>query len=268
MQRLGRTRAKRLGPYEWRLRAEANKRRAYERLKARMAAAAAAREAARLREQMEAAAAVMTAACHIVFIAWRRPEYARQTLESLARHNSLEAYRLWYALDGAYAPAVRDLAEQAGFQGLYVGDGERAGIARTYDAAMQALRALAAPGDLVIHLEEDLECLRPIPMAACRALLAESDVGWVRLFGRRRGDSAAWEKRAVLGEDVLVGRSWWAHPPTLIRLNVACDFTAGIKDESQSIRRSLKRRLRCAWLTRAVFWHRGVVRSRDLGGTT
>jgi len=220
-------------------------------------------------------------ACHVIFLAWKRCDYALRTLEAFTKLNQGCGFGLWYGTDGGCDPRVPPLAEALGFVPLLRSEDQR-GIAKMVDGLVGRLATQVDPSGLCLLLEEDWECCRPVPMETCRKLLAPADMGWVRLVGRarqRREDGFAdpfpigpwpnerWERRILDGEPLLVGPSRWAHLPHIIKLQALLRLTKGSRNERTSITRSAASGLRCAWLLNNVFWHIGAVRSvRSLGG--
>jgi len=219
--------------------------------------------------------------CHVVFLGWKRCDYALRTLEAFTNWNQGCGFRLWYGTDGECDPRMPPLAEAFGFVPLLKSEAHR-GIAKMVDGLVGRLTAQVDPSGLCLLLEEDWECCRAIPMQTVRRLLAAPSTGWVRLVGRARQRAAdgfadpyrigpwpneRWERQTVDGEPLLIGPSRWAHLPHIVKLQALLGFVKGSRNERTSITWSAASGLKCAWLLRNAFWHIGSLRSvRSLGG--
>ncbi len=239
---------------------------------------------------------------HVAATAWRRPDYTRRTLESFWHHNRMSEFRPWFGLDGGQEPEVA--AEVASIFGAYgyslaVMEEENVGVARLTDHLIRAVAERAeTSSDLVLLLQNDWESVRPVPIGAVRQLLAGpgrvSDplgtrtpsnprVGCMWLYGRyrERGNRApvgtrhwglpgapeiAWTDAVCAGEQIKFGRAYWSHPPSVTRLALARELTAGATDEKESFARSGRLDYLTAWLQDPVFYHIGAESDWRSGG--
>jgi hypothetical protein len=237
---------------------------------------------------------------HVAVTAWKRPDCLRHTLESFWRFNraGLEGrqwrapgYRLWFGLDGGVDVSVTgELLALFGAHGFapLVTEDANVGVARITADLIAAIARLADPADWVLLLQDDWESVRPVPLGVIRELMDRPEVANIRLYGRyRERDEAGrptrpvgqgheglpgkppihWHRETILSEEVLTGRAYWAHPPSLTRIGVAVHLTNGATDEKESFRRSGEADYVTAWLTEPVFYHIGRESCwRDLGG--
>jgi hypothetical protein len=221
---------------------------------------------------------------HVALLTWRRPAYLERTLTSFFEHNDPARFGgFWYAADGGHDPAVVEIAETAGFIPAFEIH-EQLGMGRMWAGLLEAVAGMAAPDDLVLNLEEDWESARPLPLGLAWTLLTERDCKAVRLFGNprerdggcpvRRRPTDEWQEAVFTErgtadgcpERVLIGRSWFAHPPYLAPARWAAQVHRDTRDENQVIGRTLRTPL--GWPLDPVFWHIGREHSVSLGGKT
>lgn len=228
---------------------------------------------------------------HVGLLAWRRLEETKRTLKSFFIHNSIgQGLKFWYALDGGYNPRVRAVLDRFG-EPAFIAK-EQQGIGPMFAHLAAALAAKAKPGDGVLLLENDWISLRPLPMDLIWWAVDNPDIAFLRLMGRRRGlrrgrlwnvvndnkrqasgapggSLTKWAKRDVCGETILVGDSYWSHPPSAGRPEFFVSVTDGCDQERKSMGIRLQRPI--AWLAQnQVFAHTAHANSTKVhfGGNT
>lgn len=122
---------------------------------------------------------------HIIIQAWKRPECTRRTMETLLQHNDLEQFTLWSLLDGGYDPRVKAILRGYGCREL-VHEDERQGVRGSIVDAAQEIIERGAPDDTVILLQNDWECVRPIPWGWIQWALGRDCFSTYWLFGREK----------------------------------------------------------------------------------
>lgn len=225
-----------------------------------------------------------TVRVHVAVTAWRRYELTDLTLRSFCAHNKLAEFAgLWYGLDGGYDPRLTELFAASGFRAAMIED-KHVGISRSLEYTVCAVAAPAEPGNLLLLLQDDWECVRRVPLEAISELMTDEEVGTVRLYGRfkERGKRrmvddrnhglpgwppVEWTDRTVLGESVRVGRAYWGQPPSVTRLPLLLEIVKGVRHERGSMCRSARMGFLTAWLMDPVFYHTGAAQAtKDLGG--
>ena len=235
---------------------------------------------------------------HVAVTAWKRYDCLKRTLESFWHHNRIHDFRLWFGLDGGQdvqeAGQIIQLFAAYGFDPLVI-ERENVGCARLIDHLIWAVSQRGEAGDLVLLLEDDWECVRPIPIGAIREWFCPADPavqpnlrGCIWLYGRfrERDDQGhpcrpvgthheglhgnppiLWIPGLISGEQGLIARAYWAHPPAVTRLARAVELTRGAIDEKESFTRSGRMDFLTAWLQDPVFWHIGRQSCwHDMGG--
>jgi len=235
---------------------------------------------------------------HVAVTAWKRPDCLKRTLESFWQHNRVHDFRLWFGLDGGQDPKVAgeqfDIFAAYGFTPLVI-EHENVGCSRLVDHVVWFVAKQGDPSDLVLLLEDDWECVRPIPLGAIREWFNPDEPGprlaphgCIWLYGRFRERDEQGRPRlpvgtrhwglpgapeipwipAMVGEEhVMFCRAYWAHPPAVTRLDLAVQLTRGATDEKESFARSGRMDFLTAWLQDPVFWHIGRQSCwRDMGG--
>jgi len=219
----------------------------------------------------------------VVFHAWKRPVLTEQTVGSFLDHNDDPRIKLRYALDGGYDSETKAVLESFEVEPVAIAD-THVGIAEVLSRATQTVAAKGSVADVVTVIQNDWECVRPLPLGEIEHLLSVPDIGWMRLFGRYKGKgqteeaderlfgydrskTATWEGK-MKGTDAYVGRYLWGHPPVIARVPLAAYLAGGAEDNREATRRSLLFDLRCAaYLDNPVFYHIGGGQSaREMGG--
>jgi hypothetical protein len=152
---------------------------------------------------------VSEATIHVAVTAWIRCECARITLESFWRHNRIHDFKLWFGLDGGQeahqAGQMLELFAAYGFEPVVI-ERENVGAARLTDHLIWAVsqRVRRTEDDLVLLLQDDWECVRPIPIGTIRELFGVLSPEFLRGVGdvRRGADASAGE----IGSVWLYGR--------------------------------------------------------------
>jgi hypothetical protein len=218
---------------------------------------------------------------HLAVLAWKRPALLARTLYSFASLNCLRPYRLWYGVEAGAPPEMDDLLHSFGFE-CVAAPAAHIGTARMWHQVLSGVLDKGDPSDLVLWLEEDWECVRPVPIPLILEVWRRYRIAMFRLFGRFRergpdgctrmptGTSrpgepvAVWEKPHVWREEVWIGPNWWAFPPGIARLDAAENMLRDAADERQVINKSMKMAIRIAWQPdNPVFWHIGYRNAKD-----
>jgi len=237
--------------------------------------------------------AIVKEPVHLLITAWKRYDYTKITLDTLAAQNDLTCYHRWCSLEAGYDERLLDLFTGYGFIPIHIEEGRGpAGCATMLGHTVSKLVAAVPPANrestLVIHLQDDFECVRRIPIKAMLSFCNNHSVDVIRLYGRykerladgtlaakvldpsgwfREKPVPAWKEVSLLGEDALIAPSYWSHYTTAVRLPLFQKFTVGVVHEKESMSRSYARKTVVAWLLNSVFYHIGAVSSiKHMGG--
>lgn len=104
-----------------------------------------------------------------------RSDYTGRTIETLIEHNDTDRMILLHADDGSKSPSNKRLAEAGGFTTIYESAKRRGVVPALRHLWLQAAQYGATH---ILHLENDCESLRPLPMQAFSEW-----VDCVRLYG-------------------------------------------------------------------------------------
>jgi hypothetical protein len=212
---------------------------------------------------------------HVATTAWKRYDLAETTLRTFAQHNAGGWFRLWYSLEAGYDERLPALFDKYGYTCLVRNLGQQ-GIARTTERLVSCISEGARPGELLLLLQDDWQCLRPVPLDVVAAVFALPDVGVLRLTwtggeakfgGFKKKPTEVWVDVDAGGESLIVGRGYWAHVPTITRMELAVHLLRRAPIERTSIERSERMMFLSAWIDRPVFHHTGFdARCRHQGG--
>jgi len=198
-------------------------------------------------------------------------------LGSLIAYNpaaTLEGVELLHADDASTDPEVVEIANVAGFNTIFQST-KRRGVAYMTERLIEAAALLGA--DAVLNLQNDWECVRPIPWADIERLLGNPFVYCVRLYGawksrtgrcgQRHAGHAARElvqwSPVVDTPQYELGSIHWGHPPAVTKIAEAVELTRNAATESESRRRSGRLDLLTARTVDNVFFHIGRERTED-----
>lgn len=185
----------------------------------------------------------------ITFLTCDRVEYSRRTLETLREHNDLAGFVLIHGDDASSNDLGGQLARGMGFRTMVQTRGKRRGVAKMTEELFKA--ALGEGATHVLNLQNDWECLRPIPVDTIAELLADENVYCARLYGAMKSPTGRcgihhggreprrvveWSQAPVPGWEI--GDIHWGHPPAVTRIADAIKLTQNVLRESQSRKRS------------------------------
>lgn len=184
----------------------------------------------------------------ITFLTCDRVDYTKRTLETLAEHNDLSGFVLLHGDDASTDDTGGDLARALGFQTVVRNRRARVGVARmTADLFEQAM---AHGAELVLNLQNDWECWRPIPLTDIGEIFEDQRVYCLRLYGAMKSRTGRCglhhggrEPRMVVDwapyrPGYEVGDIHWGHPPAVTRIDHAVRLTHRATSESESRKRS------------------------------
>lgn len=211
----------------------------------------------------------------ILFLTCDRLAYTRETLGSLLTYNppeSLEGVELLHADDASTEHEVVELAAAAGFNTIFQSR-KRLGVAYMTERLIEAAAVLEV--DAVLNLQNDWECVRPIPWRDIERLLETPFVYCVRLYGAWKSRTgrcgqhhAGHASRELVQWSPVVdhpqyelGSIHWGHPPAVTLTRVAHALTRGAPTESESRRRSGDLDMLTARTVDNVFFHIGRERT-------
>lgn len=216
---------------------------------------------------------------HVVLLTCERLEYTRQTMRTFLAHNGQAVpynLKLWHADDASTEPKLRPAVERAGFEPL-VHTGKRVGVTEMVRRIARKLEHAGAGWMLL--LENDWECVRPLPWPVIEAVWARGDTYALRLYGthkgrdgtipagtRHRGRSGAdprWEPQEAGGEAFEVGDIHWGNPPSVARVSEVAWLHKTAKAERDAIARSGEIQARVARVRENVFYHLGQARTPE-----
>jgi hypothetical protein len=187
----------------------------------------------------------------ITFLTCDRVEYSRRTLETLAAHNDLSKFVLLHGDDWSRDDSGGEYARALGFRTVAQSRNGRYGVARMTEVLFE--KALREGCDVVLNLQNDWECMRPIPVATIEEALADERVYCVRLYGAMKSPTGRcgihhggreprrvveWSQSAIPGWEI--GDIHWGHPPAVTRIDDAIALTKSARTESVSRKRSGK----------------------------
>jgi hypothetical protein len=198
-----------------------------------------------------------------------RIKYTRCTVETLLKQNDTSEWSLFYA-DDASKDDTRQYVESRGFEPLVLND-DRQGCSPTTEALVHAIRERCGDDALLLYLQNDFECCRPLPVAMSEEIASRHDCGFLQLAYRRPRsrynrritflwpDGETWAfGDTSRGDYVLtpVGFGVGYHP-TIARVRDWCYATEGVKTEKQFVRRNASLGKRIYRYPLPVFRHIG-----------
>lgn len=204
----------------------------------------------------------------ITFLTCDRTEYTLRTLETLAAHNDLKQFELIHGDDASVDQAGPDVAHALGFHTRVRNYGKRRGVAAMTAALFACASELGA--DLVLNLQNDWECHRPIPLDDIEAIFTDPKVYCLRLYGAMKSTTGRcglhhggrqprriveWQPHLLQGYEI--GDIHWGHPPAVTRIDHAVKLTRGAPNERVSRERSGHITDLTARVIENVFWHIG-----------
>ena len=203
-------------------------------------------------------------------------DYTKRTLEALREHNApLDQFLLFAGDDASTDLGLTDMVKDYGFSYLF-SHRVRRGCGASTNELLLELSASLDPDDLVLYLQSDWECVRPIPYDMADILFDEPLIQSLRLFGvyktaegrqacsRRHlgsGRPIMWEPYPALGERVEVGYAHWTHCPSMTRARIVKPLLGGTSIEREAIIRSARLGLLNARVLSNVFSHIGKART-------
>jgi|GEM_PF-4823025 len=196
-----------------------------------------------------------------------RYDYTVKTVESLKRHNDISDWPLFYADDASQDARVRPYVESQGFRPLLLNDGERMGCTPISDGLLRAVLREVGSGWLVLYLQNDWKCIRPIPLGTVEAWFADPTHMALRMWHPhrylRRIKRHRWPIRNYAGERIVeFCTSAW--PVQLTRLEWFAATARGAKREHTLHLRANKRwpDTRTGMMLNQVFSHLGVQKTK------
>ena len=172
-----------------------------------------------------------------------RSKYTVATVDAFLRHNNPGDFRLFLADDASERERGTRYARDRGFELVFQND-TRQGCTLTLRAAIKTLYERLPPETPLLYLQNDVEFVRPLPVALVLNLLREYNVTAVRLYGdwkgyRHRGRARAsdrqgkidWYRKTIDGEEIGFARTKWSHLPHVARLRDVMRFTATARNE-------------------------------------
>jgi len=118
----------------------------------------------------------------VILLTYQRMEYARRTLESLARHlTAPEPVWVHVADDGSpqeYRDELVSLARDLYADNVSVSNSDRRGYGGNYNAATNIVHGIA---DVVLPLEDDWELIRPLDLTPIAKVLRDGHFNCVRM---------------------------------------------------------------------------------------
>ena len=225
----------------------------------------------------------------IVLITCEREDYTRKTCELFARHNGWCAnapfdVRMYHIDDASTSDENMELARQFGYETLhqhFVRRGNTVTRVRAIEMAAEACE----PTHIML-LENDWECLRPMPWEAIQFAMEhpEHDIYHLRLwhhFKYRTSDEAwdgvseppfrghkgrrnapeGWVPLEGAPEPMDIGDGHWGAPPSITRTKETRWLHHNATSEQKSRVRSGLIQARCARVKKNVFYHIGDERT-------
>lgn len=119
----------------------------------------------------------------LVLLTCDRYDYTVQTVESLLKHHPPGSLDLFHGDDASTDPRVVEYMQSKGFRTIMQNE-VRLGCSPSTDNLIHAVAEHIEPGTPLVYLQNDLECLRPLPEQQVRELLGRSDVSFVQLSYR------------------------------------------------------------------------------------
>jgi hypothetical protein len=179
-----------------------------------------------------------------------RPELTQRTLESFAAFNDLSRFDLLHADDASADGRNAALARQYGFKTVCQ-TSERLGVLCVRTALVRA--ALNHSANWVLHLENDIESVRPFPWDLFAYVKELPFIYCLRLYGRykdrdkkekclethkRRGHvPVRWRPIRRAPESAQVGEIHWSPQPAVTRIQELWSLhRTGQEPESQTVR--------------------------------
>lgn len=209
----------------------------------------------------------------ITLLTCDRYDYTQRTLDTLLAHNRLDGIVLLHGDDASTDARVPALARAAGFDTVLRPKARR-GVAAMTEALIAAAARL--PVGAVLNLQNDWECVRPIPWDELEWLFGHPEIYCVRLYGAMKSKTGRagihhggrtpltvvqWRAAALAGYEVA--EIHWGHPPAVTRIARAVELTRGARTESDSRVRSGRMIELTARTVDNVFLHIG--RERTVG---
>jgi hypothetical protein len=202
-----------------------------------------------------------------------RLDYTSRTLSSFFKFNKSDQWLKFYADDASTdQEGTKKLVESFGFQPL-VQHTKRRGIGKTNSDLIEQLGARMKQGTVLI-LQNDFECVRPLPLDVIELLFKNPRIGWVRMGGRWKDfgktpvsqnwlphcfPPTKWESSVYGNEEVEIGRSYFCHcPPPLIPIKTAISLIVNTKNEFESGERSSKLNCLVARFMKNILCHIGI----------
>jgi len=170
-----------------------------------------------------------------------RPGYTKRTLQSFFRHNAEMASRFYYADDASRDPQVRRIAENHGFEPVYLNDGPpRRGCSPVSDMLLRETLKRTGPEWLVLYLQNDFESVAPIPVDVVESFFSDPNKATLRLwynrrFWRRQRENG-WPIEHYAGHKVIA-RTTGAWQVQIARLGWLAEMARGARSEKHLQRR-------------------------------
>jgi hypothetical protein len=169
----------------------------------------------------------------IALLTCERASYTEKVLSALARHNDLSGLSLFYADDNSQDSRVHEVAARYGFELVFLNTGPRMGCSPMTDALWQSTRDRIGDDGIILSLQNDFECIRPLPWGLIVDALQRPDVVCVKLWDRaikgrivgprtRILRHAKWHRSNEYPEPVTIARTGWGFGPQAIKAHLAC----------------------------------------------
>lgn len=219
----------------------------------------------------------------LTFLTCDRVDYTRRTLETLAAHNDLSRFVLLHGDDASVDDAGGELARRLGFETVVQTKALRQRGRRGVAAMTEELfeHASRRGCELVLNLQNDWECVRPIPPEVWQFFVHPS-IYCVRLYGAMKSTTGRcgihhggreprkvveWRPFEPNGGRPKHATGWeigdihWGHPPAVTRIRQAVSLTRDAVSEKISRVRSGKIYLQTVRPVENVFLHIGRERT-------
>jgi len=202
-----------------------------------------------------------------------RYDYTVQTVESFLSHNNPDDFLLFHGDDASTDRRVVEYVQSKGFQTV-VQHTERKGCSPTTDALLHAVAEHVDPGTLVLYLQNDWTCQRPLPQKQLQTLLARQDVAFVQLssspprsrYARNMQwafeNGEPWEYGNTSHEVIYSGfNRGMGYPPGIGAIETWLPAMKGVTKERRFRARTEYPDRKMCRLTRPVFVHGGSLKT-------
>ena len=177
-----------------------------------------------------------------------RYELTKRTIEALFVHNPwLRDHPLYYADDKSTDDRIRPYMEQAGFKPVILNNSEsRIGCSPISDGMLRVIKGIEPPNTLVLYLQNDEVCTRPISHDLINDFFADQNNVCLMLDRRKwlwkRARKRQWASQDIAGEKIVMAR-WSAWPIQISRLDWLCRMCQNATKERTLMKRGKRQKL-------------------------